>query len=399
MKKFRDYRMHLYPEYVVGEGVTKEVGKLIKKHGGTKVLVVGYGADVIPDLYAVVRQSLTEEGLPFVEVPGVIANPRRTLVDKAVQLAKDEKIDFVLGLGGGSSTDSCKAIAWGACYDGDWWDFYSRKASPTKKLPVGIVNTIAGSGSETSKASVILDDVDTKRKMGLNSESARPVFAIEDPVNSYTLPPIQTAIGGIDVLSHTFDCFFSPFSSMLSDEWASGLMRTVVHFLPIAVAEPTNYEARFQLMLCCPFAINGITTIGRQYPSPGASASHPLETVSSVYDKQHGQALAIIMPAILQRFVDEGDAGVVSRVADFGNRVFGVPIDLQDLKATANEGIRRFHGWIRGFGLPKTFTELGLPPEAPEVLAEEIHYGKDGKLDLFLPMTKDEVIAFYKSLM
>lgn len=398
MKKFRDYRLRLYPEYVIGEGTTKEVGQLVKAHGGSKALVVGYGDEIVPDIYKIVRESLNEAGVEYVDLPGVVGNPRRTLVNKGVEMAKAENVDFIIAIGGGSSVDSAKGIAYGAVYDGDWWDFYSGKAAPKTCLPVGAINTIAGSGSETSKASVIMDDIDTNRKRGINREWARPVFAIEDPINTYSLPAYPTACGAADVFSHTFDAFFSPFSSMIADEFAAGLMRTVVHYAPIAVKDPTNYEARFQLMTCCPFSICGITTLGRQYPSPGASASHPLESLSSCYDKVHGEALAVIMPAVLKWFVSSGDPEVIGKVALFANKVFDVAILPDDMVATANTGIARLQDWLKNLGLPQTFTEMGLPPEAPEVLAEECAY-HDGKISIYVPMTKEQVTEFYRSLM
>ena len=398
MKKFRDYRVRLYPEYVIGEGTTKEVGELVKKNGGTKALVVGYGDTVIPDIYKIVRESLDAAGIQWVDLPGVISNPRRSLVQKGVDFAKKEHIDFVIAIGGGSSIDSAKAIAFGAVYDGEVWDFYSGKARPTKTLPVGAINTIAASGSETSKASVITDDLGDNRKHGINVEWGRPVFAIEDPVNTYSVPAGATAIGAADVFSHTFDSFFSQYSSMIADEFAAGLMRTVVRYAPIAMKEPTNYEARFQLMTCCPFSICGITTLGRQYPSPGSSASHPLEQMASVYDVPHGAALAVIMPAVLKYFVESGEEIAIQRVAAFSNKVFGIEIYPDDLIDTCNKGIQALRNWLDNLGLPKTLTELGLPEDAPQTLADAGEY-RNGKINILVPMDHDTAVEFYKSIM
>ena len=398
MKKFRDYRVRLYPEYVIGEGTTKEVGELVKKNGGTKALVVGYGDDVLPEIYETVRDSLDEAGIAWVDLPGVIMNPRRSLVQKGVEFAKAENVDFILAIGGGSSIDSAKAIAFGAVYDGDVWDFYSGKARPEKTLPVGSINTIAASGSETSKASVITDDIDDGRKHGINVEWSRSVFAIEDPLNTYSVPPKATANGAVDVFSHTFDSFFSPYSSMIADEFAAGLMKTVVRYTPIAMKDPTNYEARFQLMTCCPFSICGITTLGRQYPSPGASASHPLEQMASVYDVNHGAALAVIMPAVLKYFVASGEEAVIQRVAAFAHKVFNVEVYPDDLVDTCNKGIQALENWLDNIGMPKTLTELGLPEDAPETLADAGEY-RNGKINIMVPMDHDQAVEFYKSIM
>jgi len=185
---------------------------------------------------------------------------------------------------------------------------------------------------------------------------------------------------------------------MIADEFAAGLLKTVVRYAPIAVKEPDNYEAHFQLMTCCPFSICGITTLGRQYPSPGASASHPLEQIASVYDKPHGAALAPIMPAVLKWFVASGDPDKIAKVAQFANKVFGVEVFTDDLETTCAIGIARLYDWLKNLGMAMTLTELGLPPEAPEVLAEECEY-RDGKLNIFVPMTKEQVVAFYKSIM
>ena len=399
-KEYSSYRICLYPDFVFGKGKTAEVGKLVKEHGGTKVLIVGYGADLLPELYGIVRKALEEEGIAYVEIPGVVANPRRSLVNKAVELAKSENIDFIVALGGGSVIDSAKAIAYAKNYDGEWWDFYTRKASPKKedRVPVGAINTISASGSETSKASVILDDIDTMKKIGVATEFGRPVFAIEDPVNTYSVPAFQTGCGSVDILAHTFDCYFTPRFCALGDEFDEGLMRNTVRYAPIAYNDPTNYEARAELMLTCSFCHNDIATLGRERHGGGTAGAHDLEFISEVYDKPHGAGLAIIMPHILEWYV-EGSADTCAKVARFANQVFGVPVDFDDMKITAYEGIRRFRNWLKSMGMPSTLSELGITdPDAPQKLCDAVHYEKDGTYSCFYPMTKADVLNFFKEL-
>jgi len=224
---------------------------------------------------------------------------------------------------------------------------------------VGTINTIAAAGSETSCSTVLVDDMGGGQKRGIWYDAIRPRFAILNPELTYTVDAWQTGVGASDIMAHTVGRYFADPFCALGDEYAAGTMRTVVKYGPIAVAEPENYEARAELMLAAAFSHNGLTFLGKSGPRGG---EHGLESqISGHYDTAHGAGLAVVMPAWLQYILDTGTPEQAARVAQFGVDVFGVPPDLADVKATANEGLRRFRFWLRSLGMPLTLKELGVP--------------------------------------
>jgi alcohol dehydrogenase YqhD (iron-dependent ADH family) len=363
MKNFANFSYHMYTEILFGKGTETEVARLIRKYGGSRVMLV-YGGGSIKriGLYDRVLKGLGEAGIPFIELGGVQPNPRRSLVEKGLKLAQDGKVDFLLGVGGGSSIDTAKAIALGLANDGEYWKFYN--GVPAEKMaPLGTIHTIAAAGSETSGSSVLVDDIDSGRKQSFMWTPCRPVFAIMNPELTYSVSAYQTGAGAADILAHTVSRYFfrnSPVSH-LGDEFAEGLMRTVVRYGPTAVADPEDYEARAELMLAGSFSHNDTTGIGR---SGSRGGEHALESqLSGHYDTAHGAGLAAIMPAWLQYIADHGAPEQLARVAQFGVKVFGVSPDMADPKATAGEGLRRFRAWVRSIGMPLTLKELGIPKE------------------------------------
>ena len=398
MKKFTDFSLHLYTEIVFGLDTEKKVAELVNKHGGTKVMLVYGGGSIKKNgLYDTVIRELNSACIPYVELGGVEPNPRRSLAEKGVALGKAEGVDFLLALGGGSTIDTAKAIAFGLAYDGDVWDFYSGKAVPQKSTKIGTIHTISAAGSETSMASVILDDVDTHRKFGCGAPFNRPAFAIMNPTLTYSVSAYQTAAGATDVFAHTVERYFMDSDCYLGDQFAEGLLRAVVKFAPIAVQQPENYEAHRELMLAGSFAHNDITGIGR---SGARGGPHGLESfISATYDTAHGAGLSIIMPAWLTFLVEKGSAENVERVAQFAVKVFGVEPDMQDKKAVALEGIKRFRAWELGMGMPKNLQELGVPETDLEKIVSNCRGDKQGILRGYVDLTKDDVRWIYSLMM
>ena len=397
MKQFSNFNLQLYTEIVFGKYTEANAGALVKKHGGTKVLLVyGGGSIKKSGLYARVVQSLNEADVPFVELAGVKPNPRRSLVDQGIALGKTEKADFLLAVGGGSTLDTAKAIGYAMLYDGDWWDLYTGKAKPAGMAPVGSINTIAAAGSETSTSSVILDDLDTHIKRSCNTQYGRPVFAIMNPELTYTVSPYQTGAGTVDIFAHTLERYFYQDDCSLADSLAAGVLRNVIKYGPIAYREPTNYEARAELMLTGSFAHNDITGIGHAGRRGGP---HRLEgPLSSAYDTAHGAGLAVVMPAWLKFVADRSDKGCV-RVAKLAIEVFGVAPDLADLRLVAYEGIERFRAWIRVMGMPLTLCELGLSEQDVLTLPDMVRVNADGVLPGYELMTNDDFKAFYPTIL
>ena len=265
MKNFSNYNIYFYTDILFGKGTETEAGKMVRKHGGTKVLLVYGGGSVKKSgLFDRVCSSLKTEEIPFVELGGVQPNPRRSLVEKGIKLAGDEKIDFLLALGGGSAIDTAKSIALAMANDGEYWKFYNG-VQAEKMAPVGTIHTISAAGSETSRSTVIKDDLETGRKFGLNWDPCRPVFAIMNPELTYTVGTYQTGAGSADIIAHALSRYFfqnSPISH-IGDEFIEGLMRTVVRYAPIAIANPEDYEARAELMMAAFLSHSDIMGIGR----------------------------------------------------------------------------------------------------------------------------------------
>ena len=398
MKNFTNFNLHLYTDILFGKDTEKEVGKMVRKHGGSRVMIVYGGGSVKKSgLFDRVTKALKDEGLYYIEFGGVKPNPLRSYAEKGMKIAKDEKIDFMLGLGGASSIDTAKAIAISLANNGEYWKFYI--GTELKKMgPVGTIHTMAAAGSETSRSSVLVDDLESKHKFGFMWACGRPVFAIMNPELTYTVPPYQTAVGATDIFAHTFNRYFTKDTpvSHLGDEFAEGLMRNVMRYAPIAIANPTNYEARAELMMSASFGHNDITWIGRDGPR---GSEHMLEhQLSGHYDTPHGAGLAVIMPAWLQYLIDNGNAEIVARVAQFAVKVFGVNPDMHDLKATANAGLALFRSWIRSLGMPLTLDELGVPKAELKDMVKRTVDNANGKIAGLIDLDEKAITAIYTSM-
>jgi len=395
MKHFTNFIFYPYTDILFGRETEKEAGKMIRKHGGKRVMVVyGGGSAKKSGLFDVVAKALKDEGLYYAEFGGVQPNPRRSLVEKGIKAAQDEKADFLLALGGGSAIDTAKAIALALTNGGEYWKFFNG-FPPEKMAPVGTIHTITGSGSETSRSVVIVDDLDKGRKQSVNSDVCRPVFAIMNPELTYSVPAYQTAVGAADIIAHTVGKYFTkddPASS-LGDEFAEGLMRVVVKFAPIAIAAPNDYEARAELMMAASFSHNELTSIGR---SGARGGEHPLEhQLSGHYDTAHGAGLAVIMPAWLKYITDNGTEPQVERVAQFGSKVFAARADTA--KATANAGLDAFRAWLRSIGMPSTLAELGVPKADLEAVIKRTVDANKGKITGYIDLDEKAIREIYTS--
>lgn len=402
MKTFSEFSLHLYTELVFGKDTHKKVAGLIRKHGGHKAIVVYDDVVRAIGLYDEVAQVLQQENIPFVELSGIRPNPQRSLVDVGIARAKEAKVDFVLGIGGGSTMDTAKAIAFATQYEGDWWDLYSGKAKAEARLPMGAISTIASSGSEMSHASVIQDDISTNKKYSLHSNLCRPVFTILNPELTYSVPKFQTAVGAADIFAHAFERYFYHDSCALADGFSEGLMKTVVKYGPIAVNDPTNYEARAELLMCASFAHNDITSIGHGAGKRGGA--HGLEgALSGAFGTVHGAGLAVVMPEYLKYMADYSQEAL-NRVARFAIQIFGVTPDLEDLRSVAYQGADRLRDWLNSMGAPSRLSQLKgwngmLKEEDIPLMIEKGRIGKDGLYTAFVSMTKEQMADFYKRIL
>lgn len=376
-------------EFVFGKERENEVGTLVKKYGGSKVLIhFGGGSVVRSGLLDRVKTSLDKEGVPYVELGGVMPNPRDSKVYEGINLVKENGIDFILSVGGGSSIDSSKAIAAGALYDGDFWDYYSGKAGSIEKaLPVGTILTIAAAGSEGSGDSVITKE-DGMLKRGASGSGIRPKFSIMNPELLFTLPSYQTACGATDIMAHVFERYFTNTKEVeITDRLCEAVLMTMIKETPRVIADPCNYDACANIMWAGTVAHTNIVGVGRDQDWNSHGIEHEL---SALYDCAHGAGLAVIMPAWMD-FVYKHD---VMRFAQMAERVWGVKMNYADPEATAIEGIKRFRMFLRSIGMPINFEELGADIKDIPVMVEKM--GISGETGGFVHLKPEDVKAIYE---
>lgn len=365
--------------FVFGRGVEKETGREIKAFGAKKVLIHYGGGSVIKSgLMKTVTDALDAEGIAYVSLGGVKPNPRASLVYEGIELARRENVDFILSVGGGSALDSAKAIAVGAPYDGDFWDFYIGKAKPACRIPVGTVLTLAATGSESSNSSVITRE-DTKEKVGLNNEFNRPVLAIMNPELTMTLPAYQTACGATDIMAHAMERYFTNETEVdVTDRMCEAVISSVVRAATIAMKDPCNYDARANLMWAGTVAHNDTVGVGRL----GDFASHRIEhELSAMYDVAHGAGLAVVFPAWLRYQLETGHN--VMRLAQFAVRIWGCSMNFENPAETALRGIEAYESFLRSIDMPTTMKELGARSEDIPELARRVRRSPDGTVGQF----------------
>ncbi len=320
---------------IFGKGVESETGKETALHSRNVLLHYGGGSIRKSGLYDRVCKSLKDAGVRFTELAGVQPNPRLGLVHEGIRICREKGIDFILAVGGGSVIDSAKAIAIGLPYSGDVWDFYARKATVTKSMPVGVVLTIPAAGSESSNGSVITRE-DGLYKRDAGGECMRPKFAVMNPELTFSLPPYQTACGGADIMAHVMERYFTRVPAVdFTDRLSEATLATIIRNVPIVLSRPDDYDARAEIMWAGTIAHNDLLGTGRI----GDWGSHQIEhELSALYDVAHGAGLAVVFPAWM-RHVYRND---VQRFAQFAVRVWGVGYDFEDPERTALEGIRRW---------------------------------------------------------
>lgn len=380
--------------FIFGKGKETSVGKYVKRFGGTKVLIhYGGGSIIRSGLLDRVKKSLDDEGISFVELGGVMPNPRSGLVYSGVELCKAEGVDFILAVGGGSTIDSSKAIALGAVYDGDFWDFYSGKRVE-KALPVGTVLTIAAAGSEGSNGSVITKE-EGMLKRSAGGDVLRPVFSILNPELTQTLPAYQTACGVTDIMAHLLERYFTNTKDVeVTDRVIEGLLMTMIHEAPKVIENPNDYEARANIMWAGMMAHNNCCGVGREQDW----ASHDMEhELSALYDCAHGAGLAVVFPAWMQYNMNHD----VMRFAQIATRVWGCNMDFAHPEVTAKAGIEAFRAFLKSIGMPSTLGELGGKEEDIPYLAHTAAYGNGngGTLGSFVVLHEEDMANIYRLML
>ncbi len=377
--------------FAFGKNEETKAGHYVKRFGGSKVLLhYGGRSAQRSGLLDRVKQSLEDAGIPFVELGGVKPNPRSGLVYRGIDICRENGVDFLLAIGGGSVIDSAKAIAAGAVYEGDFWDFYQGK-TVDKALPVGTILTIAAAGSEGSPDSVITNE-NGMFKRGATGEGLRPTFSILNPELTQTLSPYQTACGITDIMAHLFERYFTTTKEVeVTDRMIEGLLLTMVHEGPRVIADPDNYQARANIMWAGTMAHNNSCGAGRVQDWASHNIEHEL---SAEYDCAHGAGLAVVFPAWM-KYVYRND---VMRFAQAASRVWGCAMDFSNPERTAAAGIEAFQNFLASIGMPATLGELGAKEEDIEKLAHRACFGdgRDGHFGGFLDLQEQDVIQIYR---
>ena len=376
-------------KYIFGKEAESRTGEMTAWMGASNVLIVyGGGSVVRSGLLARVKESLGQAGIAYSELGGVQPNPTDTKVYEGIELCRALGIDGILGVGGGSAIDTAKAIAAGALYDGDFWDFYAGKSIVERALPVGVVLTIAAAGSEGSGNSVITK-TEGLHKISLRTESAlRPRFALMNPELTMTLPPYHTACGIADMMAHIMERYFTSTAQVgITDRLCEGALMAIVEEAPKVMADPFNYEARANRMWSGTRAHNGICGTGRAEDW----VSHFMEhEISAVYSVAHGAGLAVVFPAWLTFMASHKPA----RPAQLARRVFAVT-DTDDT-AAALEGIRRMRALFRSLGLPLTMSELGIADPDIDLLVRKLHENKGDVIGTYYRLDSEATRQIYQ---
>ncbi len=378
---------------VFGKSTESRAAGLIREFGGTKVLIhYGGGSVVRSGLLKKVTDSLTAAGIPFVTLGGAVPNPRLGLVYKGIDLCRKEGVDFLLAVGGGSAIDSAKAIGYGVANEGDVWDFYDYKRQASGCLPLGVILTIAATGSEMSDSSVITKE-EGLVKRGYSSDYGRPKFAIMDPELTMTLPDYQTACGCTDIMMHTMERYFTNGGNMeITDAIAEGLLRTVMKNALILAKDPKDYDARAEVMWAGSLSHNGLTGCGND---GGDWMTHKLEhELGGLYDVAHGAGLAAIWGS-WARYVYRD---CLPRFRRFAVNVMGVEASGTD-EEIALKGIGALEAFFRSIGMPTSLRELGVAATEEDLvtMAHKCAVGVNGAKGSAKLLREEDMLAIFRA--
>ena len=378
---------------VFGRNTVSRTSGLIREFGGKKVLVhYGGGSVIRSGLLKKVTDLLDGAGIPYVTLGGAVPNPRLGLVYEGIALCKKENVDFLLAVGGGSAIDSAKAIGYGVANEGDVWDFYDFKRKAAGCLPLGVILTIAATGSEMSDSSVITKE-EGLVKRGYSSDYGRPKFAIMDPELTMTLPDYQTACGCTDIMMHTMERYFTNGGNMeITDAVAEGLLRTVMTNAEKLKKDPKDYDARAEVMWAGSLSHNGLTGCGND---GGDWMTHKLEhELGGLYDVAHGAGLAAIWES-WARYVYKN---CLLRFTRFAINVMQVE-PASSAEETALKGIEALEDFFRRIGMPTNLKELGVDASEEDLslMAHKCAVGVNGAMGSARLLREEDMLAIFKA--
>lgn len=376
-------------QIVFGKDTHKKIGELIKGNWGKVLLHYGGGSIKRTGLYDEIVSQLDAKGIEYIELGGVVSNPRVKLVRKGIDLCRRESVDFILAVGGGSVIDSAKGIAAGFYYEGDVWELYTRNGIFNKCLPTGVVLTLPAAGSESSSGSVVTNE-DGNWKKDIGSELLRPKFAVLNPELTFTLPEYQTGCGAVDMLAHVMERYFTNTKNVeLVDRLSEATMKTIVSNAPLLMDNPKDYNIRAEIMWAGTLAHNDLLGTGREQDWSSHIIEHEL---SGIYDIAHGAGLSILFPAWM-KYVYKND---ISRFAQFANRVFDIEINTFNQEETALKGIKAVENFFKSLNMPTKLSDISINDENFENMASKAtNFGKN-KIGGFVKLDKDDIVEIFK---
>ncbi|MBP1889466.1 alcohol dehydrogenase YqhD (iron-dependent ADH family) [Clostridium moniliforme] len=376
-------------EIYFGKGQISKLGEILLKYGNKVLLVYGGGSIKKIGLYDNIKNILKKNNIECVELSGVDPNPRIESVDKGVKLVRENNIDVILPVGGGSTIDCAKAISGASFYEGNPWDIVKDSSKIKKVLPIVTVLTLSATGSEMDPFAVI-SNMNTNEKLGLGNEMLRPKASILDPEYTYSVPKNQTAAGTADIMSHIFEVYFSRTKdAYLQDKMAEGLLKTCIKYGEIAYNDPDNYEARANLMWASSLAINGILSCGKK----DVWTVHPIEhELSAFYDITHGVGLAILTPHWMRYVLNED---TLEKFYEFGVNVWDIDRNL-DKKEVAELAIKRTSDYFKTLGIPQRLRDIGIDDSKFKVMADKaVKFG--GLKNGYVPLNSDDVVKIFEA--
>lgn len=372
-----------------GRDQLQHLGAELRKFGRRVLLTYGGGSIKRNGLYDRVVNELSAADMEVFELSGIEPNPRIESVRQGVAMCKEHNIDVLLAVGGGSTIDATKFMAAGACVEHDAWEFFGAGAKPIERaLPIVTILTLSATGSEMDTGGVI-SNLETGDKLGRLAQPLLPKVSFLDPTLTYSVSAYQTACGAADIMSHIMEVYFNMNKDLfMLDCFMEGMLKTVVKYAPIAIAEPENYEARANLMWTSSWAINGFINGGKKK----AWSCHPMEhELSAVYDITHGLGLAILTPRWMEYCLDESN---VDKYVSFGVNVFGIDSKLEPM-AIAREAIKRLYDFFFvTLGLKSTFTEIGIKRDDFALMAKKAC--RYGDIKGFKTLTEQDVVNIFE---
>ena len=375
-----------------GHDAMSHIHEELPRWGKNVLLVYGGGSIKESGIYDKVVDEIRKAGVSAYEISGVKPNPELPLAVKGARFCREAGIDLILAVGGGSVIDTAKVIAGSALYEGDPWELVKSRAQISRALPLLAIPTMAATGSEMNSCTVITNP-DTHEKLGWTTEALRPKVSFLDPKNTFTVPPAQTAFGSADILSHILEVYLNRaegFDAM--DGFMESMMRSVIRWAPLAMADGANEEARANLLWDSEWAINDLIDRGHSVSWSCHALEHEL---SAFYPVPHGLGLALLTPAFMEYVLNEDTA---PRLAHFAARVMGVKEGKNEMK-TARKGIKKLRKFFRkALSLPGSLSEIGMDDALFEDMAAHAMAwkGEDGILHGFSPLTEEDFVAIYK---